>query len=178
MSVLYDFYERPHQAMIPVPEQKIAELIEMMRRYDVFPIYLERPEYSSAESQHPIYLLLRDIIADIAQSLHTATEEEVIASYQALDWYGQAQVSKVRLLARDTIAVENFGVYLVTALARRPYYNQRNYLREDYYEKSVVFDAFPQLAAYQTEKDELMPLSMPGFELTESGIHYNNHVLF
>jgi len=178
MSVPYDLYERTHQAMIPVPEQKIAELIQMMRRYDVFPIYLERSEYSSPESQHPIYPFLRDIIDEIAQSLHTATEEEVIASYQALDWYGQAQVSKGRLLARDTIAVECFGVYLVAELARRPYYNQRIYLTEDYYEKSVVFDAFPQLAVYQTKKDELMPLSTPGFEPTESGIHYNNHVLF
>ncbi len=164
--------------MISVPEQKIAEFIQMMRRFDIFPIYLERSEYSSPESHHPIYPFLRDIVADIAQSLHTATEEEVVASYQALDWYGQAQVSKGRLLARDTIAVENFGVYLITALARRPYYNQRNYLTEDYYEKSVVFGAFPQLAAYQTKKDELMPLNTPGFEPTESGIHYNNHVLF
>ncbi len=178
MSELYDLYERPHQSMIPVPEQKIAELIEMMRRYDIFPIFLERPEYSSTESQHPIYPLLRDIIDDIAQSLHAATKEEVVASYQALDWYGQAQVSKDHLLARDTIAVECFGVYLVAELARRPYYNQRNYLTENYYEKSVVFDAFPQLAAYQSKKDELMPLSTPGFEPTENGIHYNNYVLF
>ncbi len=178
MFELYDLYERLHQAMIPVPEEKIAELIVMMRRYDIFPIFLERPEYSSPESQHPIYPLLHDIIADIAQSLRIATEEEVVASYQALNWYGQAQVSKERLLARDSIAVECFGVYFVAELARRPYYNQRNYLSEDYYEKSVVFDAFPELAASQTEKDKLMPLSTPGFEPTESGIHYNNHVLF
>lgn len=163
--------------MIPVPEQKIAELIEMMRRYDVFPIFLERPEYSSAESQHPIYPLLRDIIAEIGQSLHAASEEEVLASYQVLDWYGQAQVSKDRLLARDTIAVECFGVYLISELARRPYYNQRNYLTDDYREKSVVFDMFPKLATYQTEEG-LFPLSTPGFEPTESGIHYNNYVLF
>jgi hypothetical protein len=62
MSVLYDLYERTHQAMIPVPEQKIAEFIQMMRRFDIFPIYLERSEYSSSESQHPIYPFLRDII--------------------------------------------------------------------------------------------------------------------
>src|SRR6266852_681619 len=125
MSVIQNISGRPKQAMIPVPEQKIADLIQMMRRYDVFPIYLERPEYSSPESQHPIYPFLRDILDDIAQSLHAATEEEVLASYQALDWYGREQVSEDRLLARDSIAVECFGVYLVSELARRPYYNQR-----------------------------------------------------
>ena len=177
MSVLYDLYERPPQAMIPVPEQKIAEFIQMLRRFDIFPIFLENPAYSSPESQHPIYPLLRDIVNDIAQSLLAATEEEVLASYEALDWYGQAQVSKVRLLARDSIAVENLGVYLVTALARRPYYNQRNYLTEDYYEKSIVLEAFPKLATHQTD-ERLFPLCTPGFEPTESGIHYNNHVLF
>lgn len=163
--------------MIPVPEQKIAELIQMIRRYDVIPLFMERPEYSSAENQHPISPLLLEIIYDIAQALRTATEEEILASYQALDWYGQAQVSKDRLLARDTIAVENFGVYLVTALARRPYYNQRNYLTEDYYGNSVVLEAFPKLATHQTDEG-LFPLCTPGFEPTESGIHYNNHVLF
>ena len=82
--------------MIPVPEQKIAELIEMMRRYDVFPIFLERLEYSSPGSQHPINPFLPAVFQCVG-NYYSPTNEYLTALYRLGVCFVGSQVEKGRV---------------------------------------------------------------------------------
>src|ERR1700694_1525893 len=98
--------------MIPIPQQKLDKLIEKMQHYDIHPIDLPDIEYRYG-SNHPLCNQFNDIVSELKEYLLIATDDELKATYDALDSYSRMQIKPDLLLVRDQQMLENLAIYLI-----------------------------------------------------------------
>src|SRR6266567_2127935 len=164
--------------MIPIPSQKLDKLVTKMRHYDVHPIYLPDMDYLYEES-HPLNSQLNDLVSELQEYLLIVNDDELRATYEALDSYWREQIPVASLLKRDPQTVKRVAMYLVVSLTRQSYYDVKRYIKADYREQSDVLKTYPDLADYEDEEG-LIPLGTHGFVPAGvgGGIYYQDHLLF
>jgi hypothetical protein len=164
--------------MIPVPTQKIAKLVVKMRHYDIHPIDLPNVDYLYGET-HPLYRIIEAVESELCQYLLAATDDELKATYDYLDFFWREQIDLDSLLRRDPRTVQLMASYGLVTVARQSYYDVKRYIKNNYREESDVLKTYPELARYE-DLEGLIPLGTPGFVPagTGGGMYYKDHLLY
>lgn len=163
--------------MIPIPTQKIAKLVVKMRHYDIHPIDLPDVDYLYGEN-HPLYPIIESIVSELEEHLLAATDDELKATYEYLEFFWREQIDPASLLRRNPQTVQLMASYVLVTAARQSYYDVSRYIKNNYREESEVLKTYPELARYE-DGEGLIPLGTPGFVPagTGGGIYYKDHLL-
>jgi hypothetical protein len=164
--------------MIPVPQQKLDKLITNMRHYNIYPVFLDDVEYQYG-SNHPLCDQFNEIVSELNEYLLIATDDELKATYDALDSYYRIQIKPDLLLVRDELMLKNVAIFLVISLTQHSYNDVKRYIKTDYRKQSEVLRTFPEIANYEDDEG-LLPLGKPEFVPAGvgGGIYYKDHLLF
>jgi hypothetical protein len=149
-----------------------------MRHYNIYPIDLPDVEYRFG-SNHPLCGQIHDIISELYEYLLIATDDELKATFEALDSYSRMQIKPELLFVRDHQMLENLAMYLIFSLTQHSHYDVKRYIKADYRKQSEVLRTFPEIANYEDDEG-LLPFGKSGFVPAGvgGGIYYKDHLLF
>ena len=127
--------------MIPLPKQKIVKLVAQMRHHNLYPIDLPDLEYHD-DGKHPLRPLFESIVSDVHECLLIANEDELKAIYVELWPYFRYQIELDLLLAGDQQVLTLTSQFLVASLAQQSYFHVKQYIADDYREKSEILSNY------------------------------------
>lgn len=162
--------------MIILKEEKINRFLQELRNYNIAPVFIRSTIYTN--ENHELFLLLMDLLNEALEYLLAATSEELQNTFHGLEPYFNHLLSETQLLEGDLETLKEVALGIVINLLQDRYFDFKPYLGDDYFSKSIVFEAYPELSNYHND-DKLLLLDTPELQVEkyQSWLLYKQHYL-